>query len=509
MYRDNGQPILKEFPNVVPDDQHLQTDNVKANGINPWDDPLQDSHGTCTAGKAVGNSYGVAKQAKLVVVQIWDVNADEVNNALRLIYQDIRARPERRKKSVISMSLWLEPGWSDPNAVNLLHDLIKRLLDMDIPMFVLAGNFATDPQRTDVDTYPAVFAAPDYPLVVVGSTDHGGARSSFSQGGLQVTLHAPGNQITCMLRDGNSPATNKNGTSYATPIVAGEAANLLSYDTVPFDTSDGNLAKNLRDYLQTDAASWARNPNIRVIWNGVTEKENPSVVPPASIQQTPTPTPTPTPQLTCNGLASKKYVEHDGLADHIQKEFCPDAVKQGGPDKDSGSIVRRYNQDTPAEVSISIDVPPGTPMPSEGDCETHLLAITDDCDGNDPNNPANYKGGGLLTVGINKYHIDPEALRQPASDGVKGGCDSSYKALYNEYTLWGAGWDSADYGAGLQTQVKGCALLPNTWSFSYGLGSDGREWTAKFRTGVFQKKCTGDAGKTASGIGNFGCSGTG
>jgi subtilisin family serine protease len=191
----------------------------------------------------------------LVVVQIWDVNADEVNNALRLIYQDIGARPERRKKSVINMSLWLEPGWSDPNAENLLHDLIKRLLDMDIPMFVVAGNFATDPQRTDVDTYPALFAAPDYPLGVVGSTDHGGARSSFSQGGLQVTLHALGNQITCMLRDSNSVATDKEGTSYATAIVAGEAANLMSYNTVLFDTSDGNLAKNLRDYLQTDAAS--------------------------------------------------------------------------------------------------------------------------------------------------------------------------------------------------------------------------------------------------------------
>jgi hypothetical protein len=106
---------------------------------------------------------------------------------------------------------------------------------------------------------------------------------------------------------------------------------------------DGNLAKNLRDYPQTDAASWARTPNTRVIWNGVTEKDNPSVVPPASIQQTPTP------QLTCNGLASKKYVERDGLADHIQKEFCPDAVKQGGPDKDSGSIVRRYNHATPVK----------------------------------------------------------------------------------------------------------------------------------------------------------------
>jgi hypothetical protein len=303
-----------------------------------------------------------------------------------------------------------------------------------------------------------------------------------------------------MLSSGNSPATNKGGTSFATTIVAGEAADLLSYEIVPFDTSDGNLVKNLRDYLQTNAASWARTPNIRVIWNGVTEKDNPTVVPHATIQQTTITTPTPTSQLTCNGLASKNYIERDGLPNLIKQEFCPDAVKQGGPDKDSGSIVRLYNQGTPDEVSITIDSSSGNPIPNESDCETHLLTITDGCDGNDPNNPANYKEGGLFTVGSNKYHIDPQALRQPASDGLKGGCDSSYKALYNEYTLW---------GAGLQTQLKGCALLPNTWSFAYGLGSDGREWTAKFRTGVFQKKCAGDAGKTASGIGNFGCSGTG
>jgi hypothetical protein len=93
------------------------------------------------------------------------------------------------------MSLWLEPGWSDPNAEDLLHDLIKRLMDMDIPMFVVAGNFATDPQRTDVDTYPALFSAPDYPWVVVGSTDHGGARSSFSQRGFTGYSPRPGNQI--------------------------------------------------------------------------------------------------------------------------------------------------------------------------------------------------------------------------------------------------------------------------------------------------------------------------
>ena len=236
------------------------------------------------------------------------------------------------------------------------------------------------------------------------------------------------------------------------------------------------------------------------------------ISPPAPIQQTTITTPAPTPQLTCNGLASRKYVDHEELANLIKQKFCPDAVKQGSPDKDSGSIVRRYNQGTLDEVSISIDLSHSTSTPNENDCETNFKQIIDGCDpGNDSkdNNPANFKGGGLLTDGINKYHIDPQALRQPAFNEVKGGCNSAWKAVYNEYTVWGAGWDGAHFGAGLHTQLEGCAILPNTWSFSYGLGSDGREWTAKFQTGVFQKKCTGHAGDTASGIRNFGCSGSG
>lgn len=145
---------------MVPDDEHLQTDIAKDHDINPWEDPMGDSHGTCTGGKAVGNSYGVAKQAKLVVVQIWDTDVDEVNNGLRLIYQDIRVRPERRKKSVISFSLFLVQGEWESNAYDLHYDLIKRLLDMDIPMFVIAGNAAINPQRTNVNTFPALWARP-------------------------------------------------------------------------------------------------------------------------------------------------------------------------------------------------------------------------------------------------------------------------------------------------------------------------------------------------------------
>lgn len=116
---------------------------------------------------------------------------DEVNNGLRLIYKDIRPRPERRKKSDITFSLCLVQGEWESNAHDLHYDLIKQLLDMDNPVFATGGNYAEESQRTNVDTLPALWAAPDYPLVLVGSTDHGGARSYFSPRGPEVTLRQP------------------------------------------------------------------------------------------------------------------------------------------------------------------------------------------------------------------------------------------------------------------------------------------------------------------------------
>ncbi|KAI0840949.1 hypothetical protein F5Y06DRAFT_308585 [Hypoxylon sp. FL0890] len=87
--------------------------------------------------------------------------------------------------------------------------------------------------------------------------------------------------------------------------------------------------------------------------------------------------------------------------------------------------------------------------------------------------------------------------------------DLSYSTQQNAATELVAISQPSNNGQELQNQLKGCALLPDTWSFSYGLGSDGREWTAKFRTGVFQKNCVGNAVKTAGGFKDFGCGGSG
>ena len=274
-------------------------------------------------------------------------------------------------------------------------------------------------------------------------------------------------------------------------MVAGEVANLLAYDTVPFDTSDGNLVKNLKAYLQSDQASWERVDGIRVLWNGVTQENNPKEA------------------FQCNGVGKNTYVEGDGVTGLIKDTFCSDLGTRQGLRGQSTAVSRTYNKGTPNEVTLSLTAEPGFSVNyNQDDCVQYLLKSVDECSSTD-NNAANYKGGGSVTTGGTTYAVSPGSLRAAAQLGKQAGCESTYKALYNDYWVWGHGWASSDYGESLKTELKGCALLPDTWDFVYGLGDDGREWTARFRTGVFQKKCVGDAVGMASGFGEFGCEGSG
>lgn len=264
---------------------------------------------------------------------------------------------------------------------------------------------------------------------------------------------------------------------------------------MPFDTTTGNLARNAQDYLANHPdAGWSRYPGIRVLWNGVTETDLPLSI--AAFNK------------VCAGLTANKYVDRETLRSAIQDDsFCDDYVAQG-------SLSRRYKNDTMDDVIISIDYPPDSPYArTKDDCVRYLLGeLTDGCDA--ANNPPNYKGGGTVTLGDVAFRIEPQAIRQPAEKGVDGGCDSTYSFTHNGFTLWGHGFASDDFGDALKKQLEwspshsGCALFSETWWFQSGLGSDGREWTAKFRTGVFQKKCVTNAWHSAGAPTNRGCHGT-
>jgi hypothetical protein len=477
-------------------------------------------HGTCTADKALGQQYGVAKNAILVDVVMGIMKVKEMVDAFEEIIKDLEAHPERRKHSVAVMSVSGNEVPGNPNNA-LLRAAIKKVMDMDVPVVVSGGNYA-DKGRPNIDQIPALFAEPDYPLIVVGSANAAGDPSTFSQTGPQLTIYAVGEDITCFFNDPSKPRTNGKGTSSceslscdlfimfekclsltlfssATAMVAGHIANLLAYDTLPIDTSDGNLVKSMRDYIASHPDNgWNRKPGTRLLWNGVDEGHNPPETADVNTNNY---------VKTCAGLASNKYVSRETLRAAIVNDFCPTSNKYG-------LISMRFKKDTMDDVLISGTIPWSNInyRPTIDNCERWMLAeITDGCDGNNPTgNPANYKGGGDLVLFPNiTFRIEPQTVRQPAVKGVQGSCDSTYKFYFNDYVMWGHGWASDDFGEGLKGQIAACALLPNTWDFQYGLGSDGREWTAKFRTGVFQRRCVTAAAKESGANENFGCNGSG
>ena len=120
------------------------------------------------------------------------------------------------------------------------------------------------------------------------------------------------------------------------------------------------------------------------------------------------------PALTCTGVDNTNWMGRDALKDAIDK-FCVDANAQGTPDKDSGSLVRKYNDGGPDQVTISIDWLSQSYKPAMDACIGSLTTVMDSCDGNDPtHNPLNWKHGGHTQTSDAKYNIFPTAQRYKA-----------------------------------------------------------------------------------------------
>lgn len=177
--------------------KHLQTAKAPVQGFQPDQDhsPLNHpSHSTCTAGKALGKTYGVAKNAKLIAVQLGATDTREIIASFYEIEHDLLINPERRKRSVITMSLLGPPNDGTSEKAQTLKKLVSTMMNIDVPVVIAAGNEA--PRRPVIDSLPGIWAAPDFPILVIGSTNKEGQVARDSQGGEQVFLHAVGEGIT-------------------------------------------------------------------------------------------------------------------------------------------------------------------------------------------------------------------------------------------------------------------------------------------------------------------------
>jgi len=167
-------------------------------------------HGTHVAGTIGGSTWGVAKDVKLVAVRVLGCGGSGS-------YSDIIAgidwvTEHAHGPSVANMSL----GGTVSKA---LDEAVNRSIAAGVTYAVAAGNDDRDACRQSPADDPAA--------ITVGASDDHDKRASFSNYGRCLDLFAPGVRIESASNRSNTATMLMNGTSMASPHVAGAAALVL------------------------------------------------------------------------------------------------------------------------------------------------------------------------------------------------------------------------------------------------------------------------------------------
>ena len=186
-------------------------------------EPFDPKHGTATLGLLAaesGNGIGSAGAAPRARV-IAQATSLTDNTQLIAYMNELADRGAR----LISISV----AYQAPIAGSELEDAYKALRDRGVLVIAAAGNYG----RSDIRIYPSRLNS----VISVGAHDQTGQWASFSNQSA-VWISAPGLRLP-ISQPGNSYLIGS-GTSYATPIVTGVIANLLSLDSTL--TTEGALA---------------------------------------------------------------------------------------------------------------------------------------------------------------------------------------------------------------------------------------------------------------------------
>jgi len=173
---------------------------------------------------AAGNNYGVAKNATLVSVRVFECSdsttLSAILNGLDWILSN--SNTNSKSKAVVNMSLGTN------STVTLLDQAVAKIVDAGIPVVVAAGN-------QDAGAPGAINACNASPArepkaITVGATTSTDGRSTFSNFGSCVDINAPGSSILGAYIPNPTSTATLSGTSMSSPLVAGAVANYLGFE---------------------------------------------------------------------------------------------------------------------------------------------------------------------------------------------------------------------------------------------------------------------------------------
>ena len=232
-------------------------------------------HGTHVAGTVGGSTYGVAKQVTLHPVRVLNCNGSGTTSGVIAGVNWVRNHSSR--PAVANMSL-------GGGASSSLDTAVRNAISGGVTFALAAGN----ENQNACNTSPARTLE----AITVGATTSGDARSSFSNYGTCVDIFAPGSGITSAYYSSNSATATLNGTSMASPHVAGAAALYLA---VQPNASPAQVAEALTSNASPNKLSsiGSGSPNL-LLFTGFLNGAPPAPTATATATGTNTPLPTPT-----------------------------------------------------------------------------------------------------------------------------------------------------------------------------------------------------------------------
>lgn len=125
----------------------------------------------------------------------------------------------------------------------LMNQAVGALTDLGIHVVVAGGNDAKSSCRLS----PAS-ASREYDIITVGATNKSDEIAKFSSDGPCVSIFAPGVAIMSVHIPRPVSVREMDGTSMASPLVAGVVANILSYENLsPKEMKEYLLGVGLKD----------------------------------------------------------------------------------------------------------------------------------------------------------------------------------------------------------------------------------------------------------------------
>ncbi len=192
-----GVDLVKEYPD--------ETYDVDDPDLEPGNDC--GGHGTHVAGTVGGKLYGVAKDVNLISVRVFSCRG--ITSSSRVIQSVEWVTENAILPAVVNMSIG--GGAFDP-----LDAAIENSIATGINYVISAGNGNSDACNYSPARSPSA--------ITVGATTIDNYRAHFSNYGECVDVYAPGVDIISAAINDDISSTIKNGTSMASPHVAGLAA---------------------------------------------------------------------------------------------------------------------------------------------------------------------------------------------------------------------------------------------------------------------------------------------